>query len=110
MENAGRPVALPRVQAMQCTWCAPLWDGQRNAVVKELGGIIDQVFVLRFWWEEAGNGSNEHWRAQVRHVNSRQKKIANDVAAAFALIRAQLNDASGDSCALRWQADNDCDS
>jgi hypothetical protein len=54
---------------------------------------IDQVFVLRFWREATGCGQELRWRAQVRNVNTRQRQLADDAEAAFALILAQLNSA-----------------
>jgi hypothetical protein len=65
--------------------------------VKDSGGLVDQVFVLRFWWEASGDGSRESWRAQIRHVNSRETAIASDVPTTFALIKARLADASGET-------------
>ena len=51
----------------------------------------DQVFILRFWRETTGCGGEARWRVQVRHVNTRQRQIADDVKTAFALVLAQLN-------------------
>jgi hypothetical protein len=51
----------------------------------------DQVFVLRFWRETTGSGPDSRWRAQVRTVNTRERRVANDVESAFALVLARLN-------------------
>ncbi len=50
----------------------------------------DEVFILRFWLEEAGLHDRLRWRAQVRNVNTRQRQIANDVDSAFELIADRL--------------------
>ena len=49
----------------------------------------DQVFILRFW-RELHNGEGPRWRAQVRDVNTRQLQMADDVEAAFAIVRSFL--------------------
>jgi hypothetical protein len=50
----------------------------------------DEVFILRFWLEEAGVHDELRWRAQVRNVNTRQRQIADDVDSAFGLIANRL--------------------
>jgi len=50
----------------------------------------DEVFILRFWLEEAGAHDEVRWRAQVRNVNTRQRQIADDVDSAFDLIADRL--------------------
>ena len=50
----------------------------------------DEVFILRFWLEEAGMQEHLRWRAQVRSVNTRQRQIADDIDSAFALIATRL--------------------
>lgn len=50
----------------------------------------DEVFILRFWLEEADMQEHLRWRAQVRSVNTRQRQIADDVASAFAVIADRL--------------------
>jgi hypothetical protein len=50
----------------------------------------DEVFILRFWLEEAGLHDQLRWRAQIRNVNTRQKQIADDVESAFGLIASRL--------------------
>ena len=46
----------------------------------------DEVFILRFWLEEAELREHLRWRAQIRSVNTRQRRITDDVDLAFALI------------------------
>jgi hypothetical protein len=50
----------------------------------------DEVFILRFWLEEADMQEQLRWRAQVRNVNTRQRQITNDIDSAFALIAERL--------------------
>ena len=50
----------------------------------------DEVFILRFWLEEAGTHDQLRWRAQVRSVNTQQRQIADDIDAAFTLIARRL--------------------
>jgi hypothetical protein len=54
----------------------------------------EQIFVLRFWQEAMGCDGAFRWRVQVCNVNTRQRKIADDVKAAFALVLAQLRDST----------------
>jgi hypothetical protein len=60
----------------------------------------DEVFILRFWLEEAGVGDQMRWRAQVKNINTRQRQIADDIDSAFVLIanrlRAALSPESGE--------------
>lgn len=50
----------------------------------------DEVFILRFWLEEAGREDELRWRAQVKNINTRQRQIADDVDSAFVLIANRL--------------------
>jgi hypothetical protein len=50
----------------------------------------DEVFILRFWLEEAGREDELQWRAQVKNINTRQRQIADGVDSAFALIANRL--------------------
>jgi len=50
----------------------------------------DEVFILRFWLEEADMQEHLRWRAQVRNVNTRQLQITNDIDSAFAVIADRL--------------------
>jgi hypothetical protein len=50
----------------------------------------DEVFILRFWLEEADVQEHMRWRAQVRSVNTRQRQVTDDVDSAFALIAERL--------------------
>ena len=53
----------------------------------------DEVFILRFWLEEAGVQGRLRWRAQVRNVNTRQRQVADDVDSAFAVVANRLRTA-----------------
>jgi DNA-binding transcriptional LysR family regulator len=55
--------------------------------------VADQVFIIRFWREDAGPGQELRWRAQIRNVNTRQQLTVNDVETALALVRAKLAEA-----------------
>jgi hypothetical protein len=50
----------------------------------------DEVFILRFWLEEAGVHEELRWRAQVRNVNTRERQVADDIDSAFGLIANRL--------------------
>ncbi|HEY4920643.1 MAG TPA: hypothetical protein VII40_11120 [Xanthobacteraceae bacterium] len=50
----------------------------------------DEVFILRFWLEEAGVDDQVRWRAQVKNINTRQRQIADDIDSAFVLISNRL--------------------
>ncbi|HLH88325.1 MAG TPA: hypothetical protein VKX28_07690 [Xanthobacteraceae bacterium] len=50
----------------------------------------DEVFILRFWLEEANADDQLQWRAQIRSVNTQQRQIADDIEAAFGLIATRL--------------------
>ena len=50
----------------------------------------DEVFILRFWLEEADLHDQLRWRARVRSVNTRQQQITNDIDSAFSLIADRL--------------------
>ena len=58
--------------------------------------MTDQVFILRFWKEEAGADRKPQWRVQVQNVNTRRRQIVDDVDRAFAIVLALLNAASDD--------------
>jgi hypothetical protein len=60
--------------------------------LSEIG--IDEVFVLRLWREAIGPAAGFQWRAQVTHVNSGDRRTANSVDEALALIRAGLEAAA----------------
>jgi hypothetical protein len=64
----------------------------------------DEVFVVRFWREEQNSGREFRWRVQVRSVTGRDRHVADSVEAAFALIRARLEVASGPE---QWEIDDD---
>lgn len=49
----------------------------------------DQVFILRFWREQVSEGSFQ-WRAQVSHVNTRERMTSNGIEAALSLIASRL--------------------
>jgi hypothetical protein len=50
----------------------------------------DEVFILRFWLEEAGPRDQLQWRAQVRSVNTQERQIADGLDSAFELIAERL--------------------
>ena len=54
----------------------------------------DEVFVLRFWKEEAGVSGEKQWRAQITNVNARKRQFVNTAEAAFALVLASLKAAA----------------
>jgi len=54
----------------------------------------DEVFVVRFWREQQNSEDEFPWRAQVRSVTGRDRRIADSVEAVFALIKARLEAAS----------------
>ena len=56
--------------------------------------VADQVFIIRFWREDAGPGQQFRWRAQIRDVTTRQKLTVDDVEKALALVRAKLREAA----------------
>jgi hypothetical protein len=56
--------------------------------------VADQVFIIRFWREDAGPGQQFRWRAQIRNVTTRQKLMVDDVETALALVRAKLEEAT----------------
>ncbi|MDA9510502.1 hypothetical protein XI09_38800 [Bradyrhizobium sp. CCBAU 11386] len=55
---------------------------------------LDQVFILRFWREDA-DGEHGRWRVLVRNINSRRGEVVDDVQRAFAVVTSSLNDAVG---------------
>jgi hypothetical protein len=50
----------------------------------------DQVFILRFWKEEAENDQRTQWRVQVQNVNTRRRQIVDDIDRAFAIVTERL--------------------
>jgi hypothetical protein len=60
--------------------------------VTALSTKVDQVFIMRLWQElGAENGSDpDHWRAHIRHVNSRQQFYAVGLEKTFNIIRSIL--------------------
>jgi hypothetical protein len=50
----------------------------------------DQVFILRFWREATGCDDEFRWRAQIRNVNTRQRRVVDDIETALSLVLAQL--------------------
>lgn len=70
-------------------------------VVKDLrssGGTHDgdRVFVLRFWIERAaGPEATALWRAKVTELSSGEAKHVDSVDEALALVRSEMNRASG---------------
>lgn len=52
---------------------------------------LDQVFILRFWREDAGAGEQGHWRVLVRNINSQRGEVVDDVQRAFAVVASSLN-------------------
>jgi len=55
---------------------------------------LDQVFILRFWREDAGTGEEAHWRVLVRNINSQRGEVVDDVQRAFAVVASSLNAAA----------------
>jgi hypothetical protein len=55
----------------------------------------DEVFILRFWREQDGLAQEFRWRGQIRSVSTRERHTADGADAAFALIKARLQVASG---------------
>jgi hypothetical protein len=51
----------------------------------------DEVFILRFWREVGRAPDESHWRAQVTHVNTRKRQMADSIEAALAVIRFRLD-------------------
>jgi len=56
---------------------------------------LDQVFILRFWREEADTSDQGHWRVMVRNINTRHRDVVDDVQRAFAIVAGSLNEAVG---------------
>jgi hypothetical protein len=52
---------------------------------------LDQVFILRFWREDAGDQGR--WRVLIRNINTRRRDVVDDVQRAFAIVAANLNQA-----------------
>ena len=51
---------------------------------------LDEVFIIRFWREEAGTRAQSRWRAQVRSVNTKERQIADNIDSVFELIVRRL--------------------
>lgn len=52
---------------------------------------LDQVFILRFWREDAGAGEQGRWRVLVRNINNQRGEVVDDVQRAFAVVSSSLN-------------------
>jgi len=50
----------------------------------------DQVFILRFWKEEAEDDQQTQWRVQVQNVNTRRRQVVDDIDRAFAIVMDRL--------------------
>jgi hypothetical protein len=59
--------------------------------------FLDQVFVLRFWREEADASDQGRWRVLIRNINTRQRDVVDDVQRAFAIVAGSLNAAVPDA-------------
>jgi hypothetical protein len=58
--------------------------------------LLDQVFILRFWREDADASDRGHWRVMVRNVNTRRRDVVDDMQGAFAIVAADLNEVVGE--------------
>jgi len=54
--------------------------------------LLDQVFVLRFWREEADATEQGRWRVLIRNINTRRRDVVDDVQRAFAIVAGSLNE------------------
>jgi hypothetical protein len=54
--------------------------------------LLDQVFILRFWREDADASDHGHWRVMVRNINTRRRDVVDDVQRAFAIVAGSLNE------------------
>ena len=59
--------------------------------------LLDQVFILRFWREEADASDQGRWRVLIRNINTRRRDVVDDVQRAFAIVTANLNAAVPDA-------------
>ena len=59
----------------------------------------DQVFILRFWKEEAEDDQQTQWRVQVQNVNTRRRQVVDDIDRAFAIVMDRLKAVGEDSVA-----------
>jgi hypothetical protein len=59
--------------------------------------LLDQVFILRFWREEADTADQARWRVLIRNINTRRFDVVDDMQRAFALVAANLNAAIRDN-------------
>jgi len=57
---------------------------------------LDQVFILRFWREEADASDQGRWRVQIRNINTRRRDVVDDVQRAFAIVAGSLGETGGD--------------
>jgi hypothetical protein len=57
---------------------------------------LDQVFILRFWREEADASDQGRWRVLVRNINTRRRDVVDDVQRAFAIVAGSLGQAAGE--------------
>ncbi len=53
---------------------------------------LDQVFILRFWREEADATDQGRWRVLVRNINTRRRDVVDDVQRAFAIVVGSLGE------------------
>ncbi len=62
---------------------------------------LDQVFILRFWREEADASDQGRWRVLVRNINTRRRDVVDDVQRAFAIVAGSLGEMVEDASAGR---------
>ncbi len=55
-----------------------------------------QLFTVRLWVEELGNGQTE-WRGQVQHVLSGEKRYFRDWSTLMAFLLVKLQELEGDN-------------
>ena len=67
--------------------------------------LLDQVFILRFWQEQADAGEQGRWRVLVRNINTQRRDIVDGVAHAFAIVTANLNAQANEHDASQLPAD-----
>ena len=53
---------------------------------------LDQVFILRFWREEADASDQGRWRVLIRNINTRRRDVVDDVQRAFAIVEGSLSE------------------
>ena len=88
----------PSHDRSECVSCdSSLMNSQRP--------LLDQVFILRFWKEAGDADEHARWRVLVRNINTRRRDVVDDVQRAFAIVAANLNEASGEGEELEWLND-----